>query len=155
MSKHDDEPSILVVFVISALVLLLPVAIWGLVVAFSWLAGQGDADIQKNSANNWTSAQAGFQRDNQTYQTFLTQIRDAKQRVADYEKAHPNLGNGTPFDPIQQRDDDLRDTVQALTQQCQNTASSYNTASQSYLSKDFKDAGLPEMLDPERCSLGG
>lgn len=38
-----------------------------------------------------------------------------------------------------------------LTQQCQNVVTQYNTDSQSYLTQDFKDANLPEKLDPAAC----
>lgn len=134
---------------------VLGVAVWGAVVLFSGVQGQGDSVVKKNSSDNFISAQAGFVRDNEEFQTDLGKIKDAKQQLVDFEHAHPNLGNGTPYDPLSDQDSNLRTTLTGSVQTCQNIAADYNTRSKSYLSQDFKDAGLPDRLDPAQCSTAG
>jgi hypothetical protein len=133
---------------------VLGVAVWGAIVLFSGIKGQGDSVVKHNSSDNFISAQAGFVRDNEEFQADLVKIRDASKQVKDFEATHPT-GNGTPYDPAAEQDQNLRTTLTGLTQSCQATAADYNTRSKSYLSQDFKDAGLPERLDPAQCSTAG
>lgn len=134
---------------------LVVVAVWWVVtVVLSGVKGSGDSVVKKNSSDNFISAQAGFVRDSQEFQTDLVKIKDARQQLRDFESAHPSVGNGTPYDPLAEQDSNLRTTVTGLTQTCQGTAADYNTRSKSYLSQDFKDAGLPDALDPAQCSAG-
>ncbi|GAC1369340.1 MAG: hypothetical protein NVSMB39_1060 [Candidatus Saccharimonadales bacterium] len=126
--------------------------IWAFNVFFSPAKGAGDAYAQKNSAQNWTNAQAQFNQDYQAVLAFDSQIADAQANLAQFEKAHPQLGNGTPYDPVAEQDANLRRTVTGLTQQCQNTVAAYNTRANSYLSKDFRDANLPAQIPAgEHC----
>lgn len=133
---------------------VLGVAVWGAIVLFSGIKGQGDSVVKKNSSDNFISAQAGFVRDNEEFQADLVKIRDAAKQVKDFEAAHPT-SNGTPYDPNAERDTNLRTTLTGSTQSCQSVAADYNERSQSYLSQDFKNANLPERLDPAQCSSAG
>lgn len=135
--------------------LLVAGAVWWVVtVVLSGIKGQGDSTITKNSSDNFISAQAGFVRDNEEFTADLVKIRDAKQAVTSFEATHPT-SNGTPFDLNAEQDQNLHTTLTGLTQSCQSVAADYNTRSQSYLSQDFKNAGLPERLDPAQCSAAG
>jgi hypothetical protein len=140
--------------VLIAAILVTAAIVWGVTVVVSGIKGQGDSVIHKNSSDNFISAQAGFIRDNEEFNTDLVKIRDAAKQVKDYDAAHPT-SNGTPYDPNAEYDHDLRTTLTGLTQTCQNTAADYNTRSSSYLTEDFKDAGLPLKLDPAQCSSAG
>lgn len=135
--------------------LLVGAITWVVVVVFSGVKGNGDSIIHKNSSDNFISAQAGFVQDSETFKADLVKIQDAAKQLKDFETAHPNLGNGTPYDPAAEQDQNLRTTLTGSIQSCQNVAASYNTASQSYLSQDFKNAGLPDRLDPAQCSSAG
>lgn len=128
--------------------------VWGAIVFFSGVKGQGDSVVKKNSSDNFISAQAGFVRDNEEFQADLVKIRDAAKQVKDFEAAHPT-GNGTPYDPNAEQAQNLRTTLTGSTQSCQSIAADYNARSQSYLSQDFKDANLPDRLDPAQCSTAG
>jgi hypothetical protein len=135
-------------------VLLVAAIVWGVTVVVSGIKGQGDSVIKKNSADNFISAQATFERDNETYKTFLAQIKDAKQQLDAFKQEHGTAPNGTPYDPTLDQENNLQTALTGLKQQCQNTVTDYNTKSRSYLSEDFKDNGLPESLDPTLCSTG-
>lgn len=124
--------------------------LWGLGVWTAPWKGKGDAYQQKNTSANWLSAQRGFHQQLNSYETFKTQIVDAKQNLADVRAQYPS-SNGTPYDPGAEQVANARATLQGLTQQCQNVTTAYNTDSQSYLTQDFKDAGLPDKLDPAAC----
>jgi hypothetical protein len=127
------------------------VALWGFGVISSPFKGKGDAYQEKNTSENWVAAQRAFHQEKNDYDAYLVKIAGAKDDVKTFEEAHPQLGNGTPYDPIAQQDGNLHTTLQAVQQQCVNVATQYNTDSQSYLTQDFKDAGLPESLDLTAC----
>lgn len=136
-------------------VLLVGAIVWGVTVVVSGIKGQGDSIITKNSSDNFISAQAGFVRDSQEFQTDLVKIKDAKKTLDSFEAAHPSMGNGGLYDPNAEQDQNLRTTLTGLTQTCQSTAADYNTRSGSYLSQDFKNANLPGTLDAAQCSSAG
>lgn len=124
------------------------------VVTAPW-KGKGDAYQQKNTSANWVAAQRAFHQQYNDIQAYKAKIAAAKRDLDDFEHAHPNLGNGTPYDPLAQQDQNLRTTLTGLGQQCQNTVTGYNTDAQSYLTQDFRDAGLPDRLDPSECTVPG
>jgi hypothetical protein len=128
---------------------LLVVGLWVFGVLVAPWKGQGDARQQKNSAQNWISAQRTFHQEINDVDAFKTKIAGAKQDIADYDRTH--VGNGTPYDPVAQQDTNLRTVLSGLQQQCVNTVSGYNTDAQSYLTEDWRDANLPDHLDPTTC----
>lgn len=150
--KHPARTALIWLGGLIAICLVISAVLWALGVFASPLKGQGDAYREKHSAQNWVSAQAGFQRDYNSFVTFQQQIVYTKKQLTDFQQAHPNVGNGTPFDPLAEQLDNLQRSVTGLTLQCQNTATNYNTAAGSYLSQDFRDASLPEQLDPVQCT---
>jgi hypothetical protein len=142
--------SLKVWFGVIALVVVTFVALWGTGVLTSWFKGKGDAYQQKNSSSNWVNAQRGFHDLDNKFETYKTQVEDAKAALAEVQKQYPT-SNGTPYDPGAQQVANARTTLTGLTQQCQNVVTQYNTDSQSYMTQDFKDAQLPEKLDPAAC----
>lgn len=80
--------------------LLVTVVLWGTGVWAAPWKGKGDAHQQKYSSSNWVSAQQGFHQKFNTVQAFRTQLKTARAELADFDKQHPNVGNGTPYDPL-------------------------------------------------------
>lgn len=157
MSDWDEEAQsrpvatgLKIWFGVIGLLVATAIVLWGTGVFTSWFKGKGDAYQQKNSSSNWVTAQRGFHDLNNKFETFKTQVADAKQALADVQAQYPT-SNGTPYDPGAQQVNNARITLTGLTQQCQNVVTQYNTDSQSYLTQDFKDEGLPEKLDPAAC----
>lgn len=121
--------------------------IWAVNVATSDTRGQGDAIIQKNSATNRISAQSSFFRDYNAVLQFDRQLTDAQAALDAFNTAHPNVGNGTVYDPLAEQQANLSRTVTGLQQQCRRTVAGYNTSAKSYTFKDFRDVELPEQID--------
>jgi hypothetical protein len=138
--------AIVAVFVLGALA-------WGLATGFSYWWGQGDAYRQKNSSANWIAAQAGFHQEMNDVTGFKQKIALATQRLADFNKAHPNLTaeDGLVGYKDAQTRDGLTSDLTGLQQQCVNTVNQYNTDARSYLTEDWRDADLPESLDVSAC----
>lgn len=106
------------------------VAVWGITVATSGVKGQGDAQIQKNSAANWTKAQAEFER---TYASIKAQDKNItiawKELQAD------------PKSPIKQQN------YSGLVRNCNDTVANYNAKAREFLAKDFRASDLPSEID--------
>lgn len=124
--------------------------LWGLGVWTAPWKGKGDAYQEKYSSGNWVAAQKRFLQLNNDFEAYKIKVADAKQNLADVRAQYPS-SNGTPYDPGAEQVANARATLQGLTQQCQTVASDYNTDSKAYLSQEFKDAGLPDKLDPAAC----
>lgn len=106
---------------------------WGgyaLSVALSGPKGVGDAIKTKNSAQNWTNAQAGFE-DN--YQEILSTDRKI-QMHREALKADPN-------------NQVLQTNLTGVTSACISSVAKYNADSRKYLKEDFKSADLPYQID--------
>lgn len=111
---------------IVAVVLLAGAAVWGITVAVSGPKGQGDAEIKKNSAENWVAAQAQFERD---YQDILA----TDQKITN------------AYTALQANPDDktLQTNYAGLTSYCLSKVAGYNADARSFLSEDFRSADLP------------
>jgi hypothetical protein len=147
-TKTVTQLGLLVIGVVAIFV----IAIWGITTGFSYWWGQGDAYQQQNSAQNWIAAQRAFHKENQDVQADVQKIADAKRAITAYEDQHPEVGNGTPYDPTAQEDANLHSTLTGLQQNCQNTVAEYNTDAESYLTEDWRDADLPSQLDLSICT---
>lgn len=126
---------------------------WGLMTGFSYWWGQGDAYRQKNSAQNWTAAQVTFHQQATDFDGYLKKIAAAQQAVKEFDAAHPNLAGEDGLVGLQdaQTRQGLATNLTGLRQQCVNVANAYNTASEGYLTADWKDADLPPRLDSSSC----
>lgn len=155
VSDFEDKPLITVfkvVFWLVVLGVLVTVLLWGTGVVTAPWKGQGDAYIQKNSADNWVAAQRTFHQENNDYTADLVKISDAKAARARFEagpKPDPNTISGFQW---QQQDSNLNTDLSGLRLACQQVAANYTTDAQSYLTESFRDAGLPATLDAAACS---
>lgn len=103
---------------------------WTLSVTFSGVKGQGDAQIQKNSAANWTKAQAEFER---TYASIKSQ-----------DKNITIAWNELQADPKNQ----VKQTnYSGLVRNCNDTVAFYNSKAREFLAKDFRASDLPSEID--------
>jgi hypothetical protein len=115
---------------VAALIILLTAAFWAIHVATSGPRGQGDAYAQKNSAANWTKAQAEF---NQRYQGIQALDKNVTQAAVALKR--------NPKDTRRQIEYD------GNVRNCNDAVSNYNSLSRSYLAEDFRDADLPYQID--------
>lgn len=122
----------IIAWVIIAIVLTAIVigGFWAFRVATAPVKGQGDAAVQKYSAENWTAAQARFENE---YQDVLA--TDRKIDLA---------ATAAETDP----DDQTKaDTLQGLQSYCISAVADYNADARKYLSADFRSADLPSRID--------
>lgn len=117
------------------LALLLAAAVWGMRVLTSEVRGQGDAVIQRNSAENWVAAQAKFEGNYAEYEATLVKIEERAALAA----ADPD-------------DKTLRTEVSGLRSYCASVAADYNADARSFLLEDFRSADLPGRLDADTCN---
>lgn len=106
---------------------------WGgyaLSVALSGPKGVGDAIKTKNSASNWTKAQAEFEDRHQ-------EIISADRKIA----VHKTALDADPKNPT------LRTNFTGVTNVCMSAVADYNADSRKYLMEDFKSADLPYQID--------
>lgn len=106
------------------------VAIWGISVAVSGVKGQGDAQIQKNSAPNWTQAQADFER---TYASIKAQDKNITIAWGELQ--------ADPKSQVKQIN------YSGLVRNCNDTVANYNAKAREFLAKDFRSADLPQQID--------
>jgi len=118
------------VIAIVLIVLLLGAAIWGITVAVSGPKGVGDAVIKKNSAENWTAAQARFEDLYADIQASDRKIEVARNAVAT-----------SPDDKTAQQ------TLQGVQSACISFVGEYNAEARKFLSQDFRSADLPAQID--------
>ncbi|MEI7818663.1 MAG: hypothetical protein WCI47_00940 [bacterium] len=145
------------VFAIVAIIIVAAVigsVSWGISVATSDVKGRGDAVVQKNSAVNRIEAQAQFEQNFADVKKFTLQLRDAHTAVADFNTAHPNVGNGTAYDPLAEQLGNLQRTETGLRQQCLRVQTNYEAATRQYTSADFKAVDLPFRFDPSDSAFG-
>ena len=98
-------------------------------VALSGPVGQGDAHVQKNSAANWTAAQARFEK-------MYANVVATDQKVTVAKTA-------LDLDP---EDKTLQENYTGTQNVCLSMVADYNAEARSYLAEDFRAADLPEQL---------
>ena len=116
-------------------------------VATSDVRGRGDAVIQKNSGLNRTQAQAQFRATIESIRSLDMRLSDAKVQLDDFNKSHPSVGNGTPYDPTAEQRANLLRTVTGLQQQCRIAVADYDASTSTYTLRDFRDADLPKRIE--------
>lgn len=126
--------------------------LWATGVILSPVKGAGEAYAEKNGAGNFIEAQHAFQAENQDFEATLAKIKDARDVVAKDQTAINPAADPIAQWQVQQRVTSDAAILTELTQGCQNTAAKYNTDANSYLTASFRDAGLPDHLDPATCS---
>lgn len=115
--------------VIVLVIVVIGAVLWGVRVATSGVRGQGDAIIQKNSASNWTAAQARFEQNYQEVVTSDQKIQNA------YDTLQTDPSDAT-----------LRTNYDGLKSYCLSVVADYNADARSYLAEDFRAADLPSEI---------
>lgn len=115
------------VAIVVALALIAGAIIWGINVATSPARGAGDAYASKNSAANWTAAQARFEDE---YADIVATDRKITLTAAD---AKDNSTRG--------------DTYRGLVSYCLSAVGEYNADARKYLARDFRAADLPAQIE--------
>ena len=127
--------------------------LWSTGVIFSGVKGKGDAVVQNNSAQNWTTAQRTFHSEYNLVEADKAKIATAKTNLDQWKAANPAPTN----DPIayqqwSQQESNYQTSLIGPQQECLNTVADYNTNAKSYLTQDWRDASLPESLPTSDCS---
>lgn len=118
------------IIVIVAIILAISAAVWGITVLVSGPRGQGDAIIEKNSAANWTAAQARFE--------------DNYQEVKATDKNIAVTATALALDPENKT---LQTNFLGLQNYCNTVVADYNADARKFLSEDFRAADLPQEID--------
>lgn len=123
------------------------VGLWVGGVLFAPTKGKADAYKAKHRADNWTQAQAGFERDYASIKKLDQQTEDAKTDLDAFKEDHPDVGNGSAYDPLAEELSNLSRDYRGVRQQCQNAVAGYNAAARTYTLRDFRSADLPAQID--------
>jgi hypothetical protein len=115
------------VLVVIAIALLIGAVVWGIRVITSPVTGAGDAYATKNSAANWTAAQARFEDE---YADIVATDRKITATAGD---ADDKSTRG--------------DTYRGLRSYCLSAVGEYNADARKYLARDFRAADLPPQID--------
>lgn len=113
--------------VIVGFVLTIGAVVWGINAATSAPRGRADAYASKNSASNWTAAQARFEDE---YADIIATDRKITATVSD-AKTKGTRG----------------DTYRGLVSYCLSAIGEYNADARKYLARDFRAADLPTQID--------
>lgn len=116
------------ILAVLAVIALISVGVWGFKVATSDVKGQGDATVQKNSANNRIAAQERFEDLYAEIQQTDAKIGAAKQAY----KANPTQVNQT--------------NLTGLVNYCLDVVGDYNAEARKYTSADFRAVDLPAQI---------
>lgn len=116
--------------IIIVVVAVIGIVAWLFTVGFSEPKGRGDAVIEKNSADNWVSAQKEF---NDLYQNILSTDR--------------NIGTAKTAWDADKDNAVLQTNYNGLVNSCNDLVGDYNSLARSYLAQDFRDADLPAQID--------
>lgn len=131
---YNNEPSVgkVVGWTIFTLLLIAAIgwAIWAFTVATSDVKGQGDAIIEKNSAENWVAAQERFEE-------MYADIVASDQKI-------PNALAALEADP---ENPTLRTEHTGLVNYCLSAVGDYNAEARKYSARDFRSADLPEHIN--------
>lgn len=114
-------------------IVLLPFIIWGLSVAFSGIAGRGNAEKKINRADNRIFAQEQFRELYNDIQAYDQQITTTKSTAS------------AETDPTEKSR--LNSVVLGVTNQCISTVKQYNAEATKVSKQRFLDAGLPSEID--------
>jgi hypothetical protein len=111
-------------------VLAISAGIWALNVATSGPKGQGDALVKKNSAENWTAAQARFE-----------------DLYADIEATDRKITVAGAALAINPADQTAQQTYSGTVNYCLSIVGDYNAEARKFLAADFRASDLPNQID--------
>lgn len=151
--RFESKPGVTILqagVTVIVILFLLTALIWGGLTGFSYWWGQAGAVQQKNSTQNFIAAQKQFHEDQNDVQTDVVKIQAARQAL-NAHNAQPVPADSLGAYEFEQETTSLQTTLTGLQQSCDNTVADYDTAAQSYLTENWRDAGLPPTLDPSVC----
>ncbi len=129
VDKYGDPRLGRIAAVVSVVVIVLPLTLWGAKVALSDLFGQGNAIIKKNDATNRISAQERFE-------SLYAEIVNADRRLDVLKDAldnDPSYTNKVNFTGGQTY--------------CLSVVADYNAEARKYSARDFRSFDLPAQID--------
>jgi hypothetical protein len=109
--------------------IVIGVALWYFTVYTSGIKGEGDAERQKNSAENWVKQQADFER---MYASIKAQDKNIAVAAAALKRDASTV-NQINYD--------------GLVRNCNSTVEAYNARSREFLAEQFRAADLPAKID--------
>lgn len=112
------------------LIVALSWGVWALKVATSGVVGQGNAIIQKNSAQNWTKAQGEFE-------SMYAEIEATDRKITVAK---------TALD-LDKNDLTAKQTYIGTQNVCLSMVADYNAKARTFLAEDFRAADLPGQID--------
>lgn len=115
--------------------ILIVVGIFAATVGLSGIVGKGKGHITKNDSTNRIDQNSQFFDLKADYDATVAKVEIYKKAAA-----------ANPSDQQAQID------LTGVESHCLTVANDYKAQSGKYISKDFKDAGLPDSLDPAACS---
>lgn len=119
---------------------------WAVDVATSDVHGRGDQIRHTNSGTNRSAWYIHFYDLKTAYESDVNAVQVAKEAINQFNKDNPN-GAGD-----QTQRTNLETNLIGARQLCANVAYAYNNDSlKTQVGAQFKDAGLPENLDPTAC----
>lgn len=135
IDKESGEVSVALIVISSILGIIAVVAIvWGLTVALAGPAGRTGGYLKQQSTDNRLFANGQFFDLKTDYDATVRKIPQYSADV--HDKGATQI---------------QRTNLDGIIAHCLDDVSRYEAASGKYLSKDFKDAGLPVSLDPTAC----
>jgi len=111
-------------------VALIAAGIWAFNVATSGIKGQGDAAINKNSADNWPQQQAEFER---LFASIKSQDKNIGIAFAELQADPKNSVKQTNYS--------------GQVRNCNDTVANYNAKAREFNARDFRAADLPAQID--------
>ena len=139
----------LMICAFDAVVIIAPVAIWGIRVATSDAKGKGNVEIERNSAENRVRAQAFFEQSYADIMKFDVQIGDAQKALADFIATNPKptADDLVAAQIYTQQLNSRQTTLTGLQQQCQSTVAGYNAEARKTLAAEWRSRELPYQID--------
>lgn len=143
---------IIAVLVVAGLTFL----VIGIATGWSYWGGKAALVREKNSSDNFVSAQGQFTQENQDYGNYLhVTIPTAKKALDQFNKAHPTIPGDLSGLSLSNQQETLSDNLAGLVASCARVAGDYNAQTQDYLSADFRNHDLPVSLDAASCTAAG
>ncbi|MCX6805784.1 MAG: hypothetical protein NT114_03790 [Patescibacteria group bacterium] len=149
IERWDPRRVKIAIAVFIAVVLVAPIAIWGIRVTTSDTRGAGNVEIERNSAENRVRAQAYFEQSYQDIKKFDVQIVDAQKAYNDFvtNNPKPSADDLVAAQIYGQQLNSRQVTLTGLQQQCQNTVANYDAEARKTLAAEWRSNELPYQID--------
>jgi hypothetical protein len=149
LERWDPRRVKIVIAAFVAVVIIAPIAIWGIRVATSDAKGKGNVEIERNSAENRVRAQAFFEQSFEDVKKFDVQIADAQKAYDNFIATNPKptADDVVAAQIYTQQLSGRQTTLTGLQQQCQSTVADYNAEARKTLAAEWRSKELPYQID--------